>query len=109
MTVDAPDIEPRIKLPLQFKGCLDSQLDMEILFPLSIKIYGMSLFVFILHTFTITDCYFNVYIVLCTLLCYAGSTDVVESGSQSSVTSIRSNMILPGEYFFVGSMNVPWY
>ena len=36
MTVDAPNIEPRIKLPIRFEGCLDnSQLDMEILFPLS--------------------------------------------------------------------------
>ena len=61
MTIDAPDIEPRIKLPLRFEGCLDSQLDMEIHFPLSIKIYGISLFVFILHTFTITDCYFKNY------------------------------------------------
>ena len=36
MTVDAPNIEPRIKLPIRFEGCLDdSQLDMEIHFPLS--------------------------------------------------------------------------
>ena len=37
MTVDAPNVEPRIKFLFKFEGCsIDSQLDdMEILFPLS--------------------------------------------------------------------------
>ena len=36
MTVDAPNIDPRIKLLVKFDGCSsDSQLDMEIFFPLS--------------------------------------------------------------------------
>ena len=36
VTVDVPHELHRIKLPVQFEGCSgDSQLDMEILFPLS--------------------------------------------------------------------------
>ena len=36
MTVDAQDVEPRTKLLIEFDGCSsDSQLDMEIFFPLS--------------------------------------------------------------------------
>ena len=36
MTVDAPSIEPRMKLLVKFEGCSrESQLDMEILFPLT--------------------------------------------------------------------------
>ena len=36
MTVDAPNAEPRSKLLIEFDGCSsDSQLSMEILFPLS--------------------------------------------------------------------------
>ena len=36
MTVDAPSIEPRTKFLVKFDGCSsDSQLNMEILFPLS--------------------------------------------------------------------------
>ena len=36
MTVDAPNVEPRIKLLIKFNGCSsDSQLDMELFFPLS--------------------------------------------------------------------------
>lgn len=36
MTVDVPNVEPRMKLLINFEGCSrDSQLDMEILFPLT--------------------------------------------------------------------------
>lgn len=89
MTVSAPNIEPRIKLPIQFEGCLDnSQLDMEIHFPLSIAS---------------VSCILQDY--ACTLH-YAGSSDIVGSASQSSVTCVRSNVILAGKYFFVGGMGM---
>ena len=89
--VDAPVLELRTKLRFHFEGCSSSsdQLDIEILFPLSIKIFGIC-----------DKCNNNSR--LCIALCYAGPE---KYASQSSVTSVRSNMILPpGKYFFVGGI-----
>ena len=91
MAVDAPVLELRTKLGFQFEGCSssDNQLDIEILFPLSIKIFGICGSVIIIALF---------------VLYYAGPENCA---FQSSVTSVRSNMILPpGKYFFVGGMHV---